>query len=45
MTYVVSKSNLSFKEGGGTKMLYIDLKATAVDEYGLRADTEEFTEV
>ena len=45
ITQVVSKSNLSFKEGIGTKMLYVDLIAAAVDEYGVVADTEEFTEV
>ena len=45
ITQIVSKNNLSFREGGGTKMLYVDLKAAAVEEYGVVADTEEFTEV
>ena len=45
ITQIVSKKNLSFREGGGTKMLYVDLKAAAVEEYVVVADTEEFTEV
>ena len=45
ITQRVSKNNLSFREGGGTKMLYVDLKAAAVEEYGVVAYTEEFTEV
>ena len=28
-TQLVSKNNLLFREGGGTKMLYVDLKAAA----------------
>ena len=31
ITQVGSKSNLSFKEGGGTKRLYVDLKAAAIE--------------
>ena len=42
ITQVVPKSNLSFKERSGTKMLYVDLKAVAVNEYGVVTDTEEF---
>lgn len=45
ITQLVSKNNLSFQEGGGTKMLYVDLKAAVVAEYDVVADTEELTEV
>ena len=45
MTQIVAKNNLSFREGGGTKMLYVDLRAAAVVEYGVVADEDEFTDV
>lgn len=44
-TQVVSKTNLSFREGGGTKMIYVDLKAAVVEEYGVVADSDAFREV
>lgn len=41
-TQIVSKANLAFREGGGTKMLYVDLKAFVLEEYAVVADTEDF---
>ena len=45
MTQIVAKNNLSFREGGGTKNRYVDLRAAAVVEYGVVADADEFTDV
>lgn len=42
---VVSKHNPAFRESGGTKMLYVDLKAAVVEEYGVVADTDACTKV
>ena len=42
---VVSKHNQAFRKSGGTKMLYVDLTAAVVEEYGVVADTDAFTEV
>ena len=45
MTQVVAKNNLSFKEGGGTKMIYVDLRTAAGVQYGVAADADEFKDV
>lgn len=44
-TELVSKKNLAFREGGGTRMLYVELRAAEVEEYGVVADTDAFTDV
>lgn len=41
---IVSKNNLSLREGG-TKMLYVDKKATVIEECGVVADMDAFMEV
>ena len=40
MTEVVAKSNISFREGVGTKMLYVDLWAPDVFDYGVLAGAD-----
>lgn len=45
MTQVVAKCNISFREGGGTKMIYVDLRAAAIVNYGVVAISDAFTDV
>lgn len=42
---IIGKENISFKGFDMTKMIYIELKGAAVDDYGLAADTVDFREV
>lgn len=41
-TQIVSKVNLVFREGGGTKMPFVDLKASVLEDYAVVADTDDF---